>query len=110
MTIFTAPPIIAATITATVIAAGLYATTVVAQPVSNSLRVSYADLNLSASAGQTTLTRRIDTAAKIVCDATGGPHDLTIIASERRCYKAAVSGARTAIASAMAADRTLASR
>lgn len=92
------------------IAASLFATTAVAQPVSNSLRISYADLNLSASAGQTTQTRRIDTAAKIVCDATGGPHDLTIVAGERRCYKAAVSGARSSIASAMAADRMLASR
>ena len=92
------------------IAASLFATTAVAQPVSNSLRISYADLNLSASAGQTTQTRRIDTAAKIVCDATGGPHDLTIVAGERRCYKAAVSGARSSIALAMTADRMLASR
>ena len=49
MTIFTAPPIIAATITATGIVASLFATTAVAQPVSNSLRISYADLNLSAT-------------------------------------------------------------
>lgn len=88
--------------TAAVIAAGFVATDATAQAVSTTVRVSYADLNLSSSAGMNTLTRRINAAANTACAVEPGQRDLTSKGNSARCHVAAVASARTAIAAATA--------
>ena len=85
---------------ASMIATGLIATATIAQPVVTNVRVSYADLNLSSSAGKVTLARRINAAAKSACAVDANERDLMMKAITARCHVTAVSGARTAIAAA----------
>jgi UrcA family protein len=93
---------------AALIAAGFTCSAVIAQESPTSVRVSYADLNLSSSAGRNMLEVRINAAASKACAGYDGDRDLALKAESARCYAAAVSGARTAIA--MATAPALASR
>ena len=67
-----------------------------AAPMSTSVRI--ADLNLSSPAGRETLARRISTAAKRVCNVSGDPSLVSIIAGNR-CYDRAVNAAQNQIVS-----------
>lgn len=89
---------------AVVVAAALVVPTVSQAAQSNSVRVSYADLNLASDAGATALQRRIGFAARVVCEiedsrqlplasATNVCRSDTI-ASVRPAYEAAVASAR----------------
>lgn len=89
-------------------AASLIATGATAEPVRTDVRVSYADLNLASPAGQASLKRRIDAAASAACFVDTNQRDLAMKRNSGRCYDAAVSGARTAVA--MATTSQLASR
>jgi UrcA family protein len=89
-------------------AASVIATAATAEPTRTDVRVSYADLNLASPAGQATLARRIDAAASKACSVDANQRDLALKANSARCYDAAVSGGRTAVA--MATSPQLASR
>jgi UrcA family protein len=89
---------------AVVVAATLVVPTVSQAAESNSVRVSYADLNLASDAGADALQRRIGFAARVVCEiedsrqlplatATNLCRSDTI-ASVRPAYEAAVASAR----------------
>ncbi|MGI4880660.1 MAG: UrcA family protein [Janthinobacterium lividum] len=54
--------------------------------------VSYRDLDLSTDAGRATLTRRIASAAKLVC--ISGGSDLSLRTAQSRCVRNAISGAQ----------------
>ena len=59
----------------------------------HSVKVSFADLNLNASAGAAALYRRIQRAARQVCSQNDGGHGLGRYADWKLCYDGAVSGA-----------------
>lgn len=92
------------TAAASLVATAFIATAAIAQPISTntSIRVSYADLNLSSSAGSETLARRINNAANSACDVDSNQRSLALRANSARCHDVAVSGARIAIAAAKA--------
>lgn len=69
--------------------------------------VRTADLNLSSPAGRDTLSRRISTAAKRVCNVSGDP-SLVAIMEGNRCYHRAVNAAQHQVA-AVNGDIALAS-
>ena len=71
---------------------------------SNSVRVSYADLNLGTTFGQTKLQRRIAYAAETVCD-TADARDLNILRAVRACRTGAVADAQPAYLAAVARAR-----
>lgn len=73
-----------------------------AQP--NSVRVSYADLNLASRAGATILEKRIESAARIVC-VIEDSRELALAEETRLCRSEAVSGAQPAFNAAIAAAR-----
>ncbi|MCA1197401.1 UrcA family protein [Sphingomonas sp. R647] len=76
-----------------------------------SIEVSYADLNLSAVAGQKAFQRRISRAAMAVCG-TADMRDLVATGYRNRCVATALESARPAIELAVrnAATRQLAAR
>ena len=89
---------------ALVVASALVVPTVSQAAEPNSIRVSYADLNLASNVGQRTLERRIHGAARLVCEiedskelalaaATSGCRS-DAVASAQPAYEAAVAGAR----------------
>jgi UrcA family protein len=58
----------------------------------NSVRVSYADLNLAEQSAQQTLYERLKSAAKEVCG--GNRHkNLSVVRMQRQCYDHALDGA-----------------
>ena len=69
-----------------------------------SVRVSYADLNLSTGIGQTRLQHRVAFAARLVCD-TASPLDLKFEREVAGCRSDAIAGAQPAIAEAIANSR-----
>ena len=73
-----------------------------------SVRVSYADLNLSSASGRTTLDSRISAAAHAVCE--NGSTDLSAKMAANRCIKNALSGARLQVAAASPTAIVIASR
>jgi UrcA family protein len=83
-------------------AAAVVANPATAEPVRTDVRVSYADLSLASPAGQASLARRINAAALNVCSVDPNERDVAAMANSKRCYRAAVSGARTAVAMAKA--------
>jgi len=70
----------------------------------NSVRVSYADLNLASQAGASILQRRIFVAANLVC---GDEHSrqFDIVIATKICHTDAIEGARPAFEAAVAAAR-----
>ena len=71
---------------------------------SNSVRVSYADLNLASAPGERTLERRIAGAARIVCEIEDS-RELALANATNACRGDAVAGARPQFEAAVAAAR-----
>ena len=90
------------TIIATAAAFVSFGAAATAQPVSTSVRVNYADLNLASSSGKATLAKRIDNAADRACAVDANQRDLAMKANSAHCRTAAVSNANIAIAQAAA--------
>lgn len=71
---------------------------------SNSVRVSYADLNLASDIGREVLLRRVDWAAKTACDIEDS-RELALWSPTRECRRDAVARAQPAVDAAVAAAR-----
>lgn len=71
---------------------------------SNSVRVSYADLNLASEAGATILEKRIASAAEFVCEVEDS-RELALAQETRICRSLAVSDAQPAFNAVLAAAR-----
>lgn len=71
---------------------------------SNSMRVSYADLNLASATGQHTLRGRIGQAAVIVCEMEDS-RQLAISTATNLCRTGAIKGAEPAYEAAVASAR-----
>ena len=69
-----------------------------------SVRVSYADLNLTTSLGQNKLQRRVAYAARTVCDASD-PLDLKFARAVAECRDDTISNAQPAIQAAIGKAR-----
>jgi UrcA family protein len=90
---------------AALLAAGtLVAPTVSQAAESNSVRVSYADLNLASDLGQHKLQRRITGAARVVC-VIEDSRELALASATNACRKDAVASAQPAYEAAVAAAR-----
>ena len=80
--------------TAAILGALATAPAAVAEPVvRSSVRVSYADLDLSREAGARALLERIEAASQRVCGPRPSPRNLRINIHFRACYRDAVSQA-----------------
>lgn len=86
------------------IAAALVLPTVSQAAERNSVRVSYADLNLTTGFGQNKLQRRVGYAARQVCD-TAAPLDLKFEREVAGCRTGAVAAAQPAILAAIGRAR-----
>jgi UrcA family protein len=90
---------------AALVAAGALVVPTVSQAAeSNSVRVSYADLNLASGAGQFALRGRIAFAARIVCDLEDS-RQLDVAKATNLCRSDAVQGAEPQLEAAIAAAR-----
>lgn len=89
---------------ALVVASALVVPTVSPAAERESVRVSYADLNLASSLGQARLQRRISYAAETVCD-TADPLNLEFARAVAECRAGAIADARPAFEAAVAAAR-----
>jgi UrcA family protein len=91
-------------VAALLVASVLVVPTVSQASVSNSVRVSYADLNLGSRAGAWVLERRISSAARVVCEFEDsremGLQQATVV-----CRNQAISDAQPAFNAALAAAR-----
>jgi UrcA family protein len=88
------------TLAALAVAAVLVTPTVSQAAERQSVRVSYADLNLSTDFGKAKLQRRIGYAARLVCD-TAAPLDLNFARAVDECRVGAVADAQPAFAAAV---------
>jgi len=86
------------------IAAALVVPTVSQAADTNSVRVSYADLNLASPLGQNVLERRIVYAARVVC-VIEDSRELALASATNDCRTDAVDRARPAYEAAIAAAR-----
>ena len=86
------------------VAAVFVVPTVSQAAVSNSVRVSYADLNLASAPGERTLERRIGLAAKFVCELEDS-RELALASATNACRSDAIDGARSQLEAAVAAAR-----
>jgi UrcA family protein len=91
-------------IAAILVASALVAPTVSQAATTNSVRVSYADLNLATDAGRHSLEGRIAYGARVVCEIEDS-RDLLLAAATNACRGDAVEGARPAYEAAVAAAR-----
>ena len=89
---------------AVLIASALVIPTVSQAAASNSVRVSYADLNLASEVGASILENRIEFAARTVCEIEDS-RDLDLAQATNSCRTQAVSGAQPAFHAALAAAR-----
>jgi UrcA family protein len=87
---------------AVVVAAALLVPTVSLAAESNSVRVSYADLNLVSPAGRNTLQQRIVYAARVVCQVEDS-RELALRTETNACRGDAVERARPAYEAAIGA-------
>ena len=86
------------------VASILVVPTVSQAAVSNSVRVSYADLNLASAPGEQILERRIANAARTVCEIEDS-HELALASATNVCRGDAVAGAQQQLQAAVAAAR-----
>jgi UrcA family protein len=100
---FKASPALAAT-AAVVVAAALVVPTVSQAAESVSMRVSYADLNLTSAEGSQALQHRIAIAARVVCGYEESKLYDVVIAT-KACRSGAIEGARPAYEAALASAR-----
>jgi UrcA family protein len=89
---------------AVVVAATFVVPTVSQAAESNSMRVSYADLNLASQAGQSRLQHRIGFAARIVCEIEDS-RQLALAGATNLCRTDAIVRVRPAYEAAVAAAR-----
>ena len=89
---------------ALVTASALLVPTATQAATTNSVRVSYADLNLASDQGRGTLERRIAFAAKTVCEIEDS-RELALASATRLCRGDAVESARPAFDAAVNAAR-----
>ena len=82
------------------VAAALVLPTVSQAATSNSVTVSYADINLANVAGQQQLQRRISNAADVVC-AAGMSRNLELVAADHLCTTGAIARAAPAYEAAI---------
>lgn len=87
---------------AVVVAATLVTPTVSQAAESNSVRVSYADLDLASQPGQYSLQRRIKFAARVVCIIEDS-RQMELASATNLCRGEAIEGARPAYEAAVAA-------
>jgi UrcA family protein len=83
------------------VASALVAPTVSQAEEPNSVRVSFADLNLASDVGQHTLQRRITGAARTVC-AIEGSRELALASATNACRRDAAASARPTYEAAVA--------
>lgn len=91
-------------IAALLVASALIVPTVSQAAVSNSVRVSYADLNLASDAGASILERRIDFAARTVCEIEDS-REMALAHAASLCRDQAIKDARPQFVIALAAAR-----
>lgn len=91
-------------VAAILVASALVAPTVSQAATTNSVRVSFADLNLATNAGRHSLQARIAHGATIVCEIEDS-RDLALAAATNACRGGAVEDARPAYEAAVAAAR-----
>lgn len=89
---------------AILVATALVAPTVSQAATTNSVRVTYADLNLASPAGRHSLERRIAYGARIVCEIEDS-RELALATATKVCRNDAIDGARPAYEAAVAAAR-----
>ena len=70
-----------------------------------SMKVSYADLDLASDAGQQRLERRIGFAAYLLCDLGESSKELDLAYATKTCRTASIAGAQPAFDAAVAAAR-----
>lgn len=86
------------------VASALVGPTVSQAAESNSVRVSYADLNLASDRGQESLQRRMKFAAVVVCQIEDS-RELALAAATNDCRNTAIVNAQPAYEAAVAAAR-----
>jgi UrcA family protein len=91
-------------VAALVVAGALVLPTVSQAEAANSVRVSYADLNLASDAGATMLQRRIVYAARLACDFEDS-RQIPLEKATNLCRSDAIEGVRPAYDEAVAAAR-----
>jgi UrcA family protein len=89
---------------AIVVAALLVVPTVSQAAESNSVRVSYADLNLASNAGAGALQRRIGFAARVVCEIEDS-RQLSLASATNACRSDTIESVRPAYEAAVASAR-----
>jgi UrcA family protein len=89
---------------AVVVATAFVVPTVSQAAESNSVRVSYADLNLASYAGQDSLQRRIGFAARVVCEIEDS-RQLDVASATNLCRSDTIESARPAYEAAVASAR-----
>jgi UrcA family protein len=89
---------------ALVVALALIVPTVSQAAQTNSVRVSYADLNLASPSGANVLERRIASAARVVCEIEDS-RELALATATMTCRDQAVSDAQPAFNAALLAAR-----
>ncbi|HEV8406951.1 MAG TPA: UrcA family protein [Sphingomicrobium sp.] len=85
-------------------AAALVVPTVSRASETNSVRVSYADLNLASYSGQHSLQQRITFAARVVCELEDS-RQLPVAVATNACRSDAIASARPAYEAAVASAR-----
>ena len=90
---------------ALVVAGAFVAPTVSQAQEANSVRVTYADLNLASLGGQHVLQGRISNAARVVCYVEEDSHDLTLATETTACRSGAMAMAQPQYEAAVAAAR-----
>ena len=89
---------------AVVAASALVTPTVSHAATTNSVRVSYADLNLASQVGATILEKRISSAARFVCEIEDS-RELALAQATNMCRDQAISDAQPAFHAALVAAR-----
>ena len=69
------------------------------------VKVSYADLNLATAPGEQTLQRRISVAARMVCDLGETSRELDFANATRTCREATIADVQPAFEAALSAAR-----
>ena len=90
---------------ALVIAVALIVPTVSQAAQTNSVRVSYADLNLASPTGANVLEKRIASAARVVCEMEDS-REIALATATNICRNQAISDAQPAFNAALASARS----
>ena len=91
-------------IAALIVASALIAPTVSQAAVSNSVRVTYADLNLASDAGASILEKRIAFAARVVCEIEDS-REIALAKATSLCRNQAIEDANPQFLAALSAAR-----